>query len=263
MKRLPLLVALLLAGATAFAQTETGARASVSADYKIRKGLHLSAEEEMRIDNNFGSVNSFRTGVQLSYKYRKAVKLGVGYTLINPFKAAEKVYYPPRHRFYADITGYLPLGNFQLSLKERLQYTLRTGEFNVYQNTPGALALKSKLTLKYKGWRTVEPYAAFELRTALNDPWGTISGSSQTNSSGRTYYVYTPAGYSHIYNNRYRADIGAEIQFDKRHSLTPYLLIDSCSDYEIDTNKEGTRLFSAAYVASLKLSLCLSYTYSF
>lgn len=263
MRRITLFLALLLGSTGAFAQTETGARASVSADYKIRKGLHLSAEEEMRVDNNFGSVNSFRTGVQLSYKYRKAVKFGVGYTLINPYKASEKAYSYPRHRFYADLTGYLPLGNFQLSLKERLQYTRRTGEFNVYQSTPGALALKSKLTLKYKGWRSVEPYAAFELRTALNDPWGTADATPQTNSSGRTYYAYTPAGYTHVYNNRYRADIGAEIRFDKRHSLTPYFLADFCSDYEIDTNSEGTRLFSAAYVNSVKLSLCLSYTYNF
>lgn len=264
MKRLTLLLALLLpVGAFAQTATETLARASVSADYKILKGLHLEAGEEVRFGGGLSSLGSTRTGLGLSYKYRKMVKFGVGYTLINPYKGTDKAFNYPRHRLSADITGYLPLGDFQLSLKERLQYTLRTGAFNVYQNTPGALALKSKFTVKYKGWTTAEPYAAFELRTALNEPWGSTKGSQQTSKSGRAYYDYTPEGYTHLYNNRYRGDIGVELNFDKHHSLTPYVLLDYCSDYEIDTNAEGTRLFSAAYVNTLRLSLCLGYRYNF
>lgn len=264
MKRLTLLLALLLPlGAFAQSTVESGARLSVSADYKITKGLHLKAEEELRIQDNFGALGSLRTGVALTYKYKKLVKFGVGYTLINPYQPSGQAFNYPRHRLYADVTGYLPLGNFQLSLKERLQLTHRTGEFNLYQNTPNALVLKSKLTLKYKGWSLVEPYAAFEIRTALNEPWGTTSGARQTNKQGRLYYDYTPTGYTHVYNNRYRGDIGLDINFNKHHTLSPYLLLDGCSDYEIDTNSEGNRLFSAAYVNTFRISLGIGYKFSF
>ena len=54
-----------------------------------------------------------------------------------------------------------------------------------------------------------------------------------------------------------------EITFNQWYSLKPFVLLDFNSDYEIDTNAEGTRLFSAAYVNSMRISLGLSYVFSF
>ena len=194
----------------------------------------------------------------------KGLKMGVGYTLINPFSSDDSAFKNPRHRFFADVTGSLSSGDFQFSLKERLQLTHRTGTFNVYQNTPNALALKSKFTVKYKGWMWGNPYASFEIRTALNDPWGTAADTPLWNKSGtKLYYEYTPSGYTHVYNNRYRGELGVELDFSKKHSLKPFLLMDYVSDYKIDTNSEGTHLFSAAYVNSLRFSLGVSYVFSF
>lgn len=263
MKRLFLLLALTIPSG-AFAQTamEWGARASVEANYKISKGVHIYAEEELRTAAT--SLDNLRTTLGFTYKPAKAIKLGVGYTLINTRDNTVGSFKSPRHRFFADITGNLQLGYFQFSLKERFQYTRRTGSFNVYQNTPDALALKSKFTIKYKGFYVAEPYASFELRTALNEPWGTTSGEAKWNSSGtKTYYDYTHSGYTHVYNNRYRGEVGVSLNFSKRHELKPYVLIDYNDKYELDTNAEGTKLFSAQYVPSFMLSLGLSYVFSF
>ena len=263
MKRLFLLLALLTpAGAFAQTATEWGARASVEANYKISKGVHVYAEEELRTEAT--SLSSMRTTLGFTYKPFKALKLGVGYTLINTRDISTATFKEPRHRVFADITGSLQLGYFQFSLKERLQYTRRTGTFNVYQNNPDALALKSKFTIKYKGFYVAEPYASFELRTALNEPWGTTSGEAQWNKGGtKTYYNYTPSGYTHVYNNRYRGEVGVSFNFSKRHELKPYLLIDYNDKYELDTNAEGTKLFSAQYANSIMLSPGLSYIFSF
>ena len=263
MKRLFLILALLTpAGAFAQTATEWGARASVEANYKISKGVHVYAEEELRTEAT--SLASMRTTLGFTYKPFKALKLGVGYTLINTRDVSTATFKEPRHRVFADITGSFHLGYFQFSLKERFQYTRRTGDFNVYQSTPNALALKSKFTIKYKGFDVAEPYVSFELRTALNDPWGTTSGEAQWNKSGtKTYYNYTPSGYTHVYNNRYRGEVGVTLNFSRAHALKPYVLIDYNDKYELDTNAEGTKLFSAGYVHSLMLSPGLSYVFSF
>lgn len=262
MKRIVILLALLLpAAAWAQTTTEFGARASVEANWKIRKGFHLYLEEELRTSGT--SLDNIRTSLGLTYKPVKWLKMGVGYTLINPYSASNTAFKAPRHRFFADVAGSLTAGNFQFTLKERFQLTHRTGSFNTYQTTPNAMALKSKFTVKYKGWYVAQPYLSFELRTALNDPWGTAGTTQQWNKSGKMYYDYTHTGYTHVYNNRYRGEAGVEIEFNKMHSLKPYVLVDYMTDYEIDTNSDGTRLFSAAYVNSLKVSLGLSYVFSF
>lgn len=263
MKRLVFILALLLPwGMQAQTTMEWGARASVEGNYKIAKGVHLYAEEEFRFQGS--AFDNMRTTLGFTYKPFKALKMGVGYTLINSKKASTGEFKAPRHRVFADLSGTLQAGYFQFTLKERLQLTHRSGEFNVYQNTPNALALKSKFTVKYKGWFTTEPYASFEVRTALNDPWGTASGTAKWNNKGtKTYYDYTPTGYTHVYNNRYRGELGVNFKLNRWNELKPFVLLDFCNDYELDTNAEGNRLFSADYVKSTCLSLGLSYVFSF
>ena len=270
MKRMFLVMALLLPMA-AQAQTFAG-RASVEADYKIAKGFHVTAGEEVRTADSFSSLGSLRTTLGLTYKPVKFLKLGVGYTLINPFKVDKELddgtlysgFWAPKHRFFADIRGSVDLGYFQFSLKERLQLTHNgDADMNVYQNPRNALALKSRLGVKYKGWRAVQPYAQFEVRTALNDPWGYTSGSQQTKKDGTTYFAYTPTGYTHVYNNRYRGIFRTDIKLSKQHILRPYAYIDYLTDYVIDTNSEGSRLFSAEYDDHFRISVGISYTFKF
>ncbi len=272
MRRIAFALALLLP-ALAFAQSpEFGGRASIGVDYKIKKGLHLTLEQEIRADENFSALNRLQTTLGLTYKPVSWLKLGAGYSYISPFKTNKELddgtlytgFWNPRHRGYADVTGYYRVGDFQFSLKERLQYTYNSdASMNIYQSNPKAWALKSRLGVKYKGWKKVEPSLSLEIRTALNDPWGYMEGSQQTNKSGKTYYAYTHTGYTHVYNNRYRLNGGAEIKLNKHNSLKPYVLVDFCGDYDIDTNSDGTRLFSAAYNDCVKVFTGLSYTFSF
>lgn len=280
MRRALLLRALLVVPLLAFPALSAwgqnfAGRASVGTDYKIRKGLHLSLEEEIRSADDFSALGSMRTTLALSYKPVKFLKLGVGGVLINPYKVDKSVktaagevlytgFWSPRYRLYGDVSGSLRWGDVQFTLKERLQLTHNTDAgMNVYQNPRNALALKSRLGLKYKRWKQVEPSLSFEIRTALNGPWGTTSGTLQTTESGKTYYAYTPAGYTHVYNNRYRGDLSVEFKPNKHHSISPYLLLDYCSDYELDTNGAGNRFYSAAYVDAFVITAGLSYVFCF
>ncbi len=284
MKKLIVALALLVP-ATVFGQTfYSGARVSVGADYKISKGFHIEAEEEMRTAENFAGLGSMRTTLGMTYKPVKFLKLGVGYTLINPYKINKEItdasgnttqyngFWAPRHRLYADVTGTLKAGAFNFSLKERLQFTHNAyADLNPYQTTRNALGLKSRLAVKYKGWQYVEPSLSLEARLALNDPWGTTSGSEQETSSGKKYYSYTHTGYTHAYLNRIRVNLGADILLSMHSTLSPYILFDYNSDYEIDTNgadkwaSKGVRLFTetTGWVYSYMLTVGLSYKYSF
>ncbi len=276
MKKLALSVLALLAGIMAQAQSASFAgRASVEADYKIVKGLHLSVGEEIRSNDNFSALGSLRTTVGLSYKPIKYLKVGVGYTLINPWKNGKEIeladesttkyygFWAPKHRFFADVTGIVRWGDVQFSLRERVQMDHNAdSDMNIYQDPRNKVALRSRLGVKYKGWKVVEPYANFEIRTQLNGAWGSY-GNQNTKKDGTTYYDYTPTGYTHVYNDRYRGELGVELNLGKRHTLNPYLLLDYLSEYEIDTNKKGTRLFSAAYSNLFRVSLGVGYTFNF
>jgi hypothetical protein len=84
---------------------EFGGRVSLSVDKKITKGLHVSLEEEVRFDNNFGSFDRLQTTVGIDYKVHPNIKLGLGYALINGYGANSESFKNPRHRFIADITS--------------------------------------------------------------------------------------------------------------------------------------------------------------
>ena len=228
---------------------ELDGRVSLRVDKKITKGLHIALEEEVRFDNNFGSLDRLQTTLALNYKVHPNIKLGLGYALINGYGTKSESFKNPRHRFLADATGTLHLGNWNLSLKERFQVTRRTGDFNVYQNPQNALTLKSRLKAQYKGFGKVQPYTYFEVRNYLNAPVieaaydGSVYVSlDDFSEEGEAGWFLT--GFNGGYVNRLRGALGAEIRLDKRNTLDFYLLGDYVMDKEVDANAEGTKLKS-------------------
>lgn len=262
-KYLIALTLLLPLAAAAQSTTEGGARASAGVEVKIRKGLHLSVEEEVRLEGAFKSLDRFQTNVELEYKPVKWMKLGLGYSLINPYGYTNLSFKNPRHRVFFDAGAHYNYYGFSFSIKERLQMTHRTGTFNTYQTTPNKLELKSRVGVEYKGWTYFEPGVFFEMRTAFNDPWGVVDGTMHYKDDGTTYYNYTHTGYTHVYNNRYRGIFRTDIKLSSHHVLQPYALVDYITDYVIDTNSEGTRLFQAEYDDHFKISIGISYTFKF
>lgn len=264
MKKILFTLALLLPlAAAAQSTTEAGARASAGVDVKLRKGLHLTVEEEVRMEGAFKSLGRLQTNMELEYKPVKWMKLGLGYSLINPYSYNNLQFKNPRHRVFFDAGAHLNINGFSLSIKERFQMTHRTGTFNEFQTTRNKMELKSRIGVEYKGWTYFEPGVFFEMRTVFNDPWGEINGDMYYKDDGTTYYNYTPLGYTHVYNNRFRGIFRTDIKLSNHHVLQPYALVDYLADYLIDTNSEGTRLFSAQYDGHFRISIGLSYTFKF
>ena len=247
--RKTLLTLALLLPAAAFAQetvdegTSFGTRTTVEADAKLAKGFHLNAHEEFRWYSGDGDILRFYTGIGLEYKILSFLKVGGEYELINRLKHDEEDRvneWSVRHRGNFFLTGTWKTPFWQFGLKETFRMTYRPGDMNLNQSPRTALALKHKASVKYLGWGSVVPFAAFEVRNTLND-----AAYSGTHHPGATKNVdkYTDEkflGYNHAYINRFRAQLGVTVKFDKHHEMDFYLLGDRYKDKEIDTNREGS-----------------------
>lgn len=247
--------------------SEFGGRLSVSVDKKLARGLHVSLEEEIRMNNNFSSFDRFHTTLGLSYKVNDYLKLGVGYAMINPYSSSNSAFKSSRHRLMLDATGSLRFGDWRLSLRERFQATYRSGDMNEYQNPRTALTLKSRLKLSYKGLRRIEPYAYVELRNTLNAP--VISASYDgTNYLTSALSQYGEAGWfidswSGVYVNRVRGSVGFDYRLSKASSIDVSLMADHIMDKVVDANAEGTKLKSYTRETGFVGWINIGYSYSF
>lgn len=232
-------------------------RISLGADWKIVKRLHLNAEYELRTQDSFSGVERHQAGIGMEYKLCPYLKTGLEYIYIGHYDSAGDL--KPRHRLSLNLTGIYDAGDWRFSLKERLQLTHRAYSLNRFQTVPNALQLKSRFTVKYKGFDKVEPFAYFELRNIFNAPECTASYNTATGS----YSSYEFAGYGHAYVNRLRWAAGFDWKLSNRHCITFTGMYSNCRDYEIDTNKGGTKLKSIGWEKSGYFTLGVGYKYSF
>lgn len=237
-------------------ETDFGARVGVSVDKKIIKGLHVAAEGEFHLSDNFSSLGRYQVGLGVSYKISQVFKVGAGYLFIEKLNSSSE--WKPRHRFYADASATLRAGYWRFSLKERLQLTHRDVN-NVFQSNPNSLTLKSRIKVSYKGFASVTPYGYVELRNVFNDP----ACSATWSTASLAYTDYSFKGYTDAYLNRVRGSLGLEWKLSRQHALDFYVLADYCYDKEIDTNSSGTKLKSLTYDQAFNTSFCVGYQFSF
>ena len=122
------------------------------------------------------------------------------------------------------------------------------------------------------GLGDVVPYAGFEIRNTLNDATYYSSRYDPSAEKSKDRYLDEKfLGYNHAYINRYRAQLGVMVKFNKHHELDFYLLGDHYKDKEIDTNREGSTswnenglvLKSIEWYTGNLISAGVGYTWSF
>ena len=118
--------------------TETGLWLSTEVQKKLSKQWNVSAEAEYRLDDDLKNTDRWTLSAGAAYKPLSWLKLDAGYKFMRvqndeetTYRAdgAEKHFTPEwwctKHRVYASVTGTLTSGRFDLSLRERWQYTYR------------------------------------------------------------------------------------------------------------------------------------------
>ncbi len=132
---------------------------------KIIKGLSIAVGFELRTQDMTTEMGQIDASFEMSYKPIDYFKFGAGYDFIDK-------YYPnittwsPRHRANVFVTGILPIEDFELSLRERYQYT--------YRSMSGKIAskhehiLRSRLQAEYHIKAVhLTPYLNFEMYNDL------------------------------------------------------------------------------------------------
>lgn len=111
----------------------------VSGEFKYSpvKKFGVSAEAEYRSSDGLEGTDRITLGVGVDYKPFKFLKFDAGYDYLRQHKESEITkrgniipdYWVNRHRGYFAATGSINLGQFEISLRERYQFTRRIGKW--------------------------------------------------------------------------------------------------------------------------------------
>ena len=111
-----------------------GLDVNVGVKKKIVKGLNISAAFELRTQDKSSEIERIDAGIEIGYKPIKYFKIGTGYDFIDKYKPKHETdsgsiidnSWSPRHRVHVDVAGIMPVENFEISLRERYQFTHRS-----------------------------------------------------------------------------------------------------------------------------------------
>lgn len=191
-------------------------------EWGVTKDLSLEAGVEARFKDNIGSVDRIHTFVGATYDIGKHIKVGGEYILINMYDNEIRAWESRRHRANINVEGEVKAGDFEFSLRERVQTTFRTDSVNRYEKSNPEMVLRSRLVATYKiPFSRWSPYLLFELHNTLNAP------KAVANYKSDSYEVDN-------YIARYRGGVGAKYRIDRNNRLDFYYYIDFDRSYNID-----------------------------
>ena len=241
MKHLPILV-LSLFPATLFAQaniseettSKQSAEVHVIASFvkSFDHGLKLTLEEEIR------SIPSHRahTTISLAYTPIEYLSMSAGYVLKlygnqgwdDPNKFL-------RHRVNIDATGQVTLGQWKLSLRERLMLDARADEIDLREKNRVDYTLRSRLQASYSiPNQPLSIVAKVEMFNTLNAPVEYINSLSLSQQYGQ-------------YINEWRPELGLQWKVDKKNTINVAYRYNYVYSRDIDVATSGDVALTHAY----------------
>ena len=177
----------------------------------IGKSVNVQWSEQLRLGDNFGSVEKVVSSLGVDYKPLPFLKLGAEYCFVNEQDAVEG--WDIRHRLNLDVAGSYRAGRVKLSLRERVRLRFRSDSVNRFEKPDPFVTLRSRVKaaydIRHSRW---EPYAYAELYVTLNAP--APVGNFKTDAFSHDNYI-----------NRVRLAVGTEYKIDKRNRLDFYYMV--------------------------------------
>lgn len=182
-------IAASMAIGTASLATALGFVGSADVKLSLPANMDISADVEYRTADRLKHTDRWGLGAGLGYKVNKHLKIHAGYNFYQEFNPAStdrkgrdvNSFWASKHRAYAGLTGSIKVWKFELSLRERYQYTYRTelevprfdeGEpdGNKTVDAKSKHVLRSRLQVSFKPYKKCrfEPYASYELYSLLH-----------------------------------------------------------------------------------------------
>jgi len=189
----------------------------INGDYKIVKGLRFDLETSIRTDRNASNIKTFYLEPGLRYKFNDYFAAGIYYRFIEQEETIDKsegIYeFHPRHRWFVQLKGSLPVYRFTLSARYRFQEQFKTYIKNPEDDIP-QWSNRFRLELEYdiKGI-PLTPYINVEIFSPLFssggfmiDKWRYTAGAEYTVNKMHTFgleYIFdtskvTKPPYNHI-----------------------------------------------------------------
>lgn len=115
-----------------------------NAGYSLAKKLDINVSTVIRTFNNASKIEQAYLEGGVSYKFNKYFTTAVSYRIINNLEDDSEFHI--RHKWFADIKGSFPLGNFSFSARFRFQVQTKTFFENAKDRIPdyhGRIKLKA------------------------------------------------------------------------------------------------------------------------
>lgn len=236
-----LIIAAVAACATFCYLSAQGFSGEASVKYGTPLHFDVSAGLEYRTTDGFKDTDQWSAEVGLSTKITKWLKAGVGYSFIQDHYPASvskagydvNAYWATKHRVYAGLTGSLKVWKFELSLRERYQFTHRvpmdvprfdqgTPAGNKHVDAMDKHVLRSRLELSFKPYKKCkfEPYVSYEVYSLLKS----VNQTENVSTGGK-------------FADKQKATVGCSYKINKHNSVELYYRYVHTSDPDdLDAN---------------------------
>jgi len=134
---------------------------SVTTDFNLIKKLKLDFDLNVRTYDNASKIEEAFFDIGLSYKLNKYLSAAASYRFTE-FQEKENEFYP-RHKWFADLKGHLPLGDFDITARLRFEQRYKTYYKDENDKEPQEhLRIKPKVKYDIPSF-PVNPYVYAEL----------------------------------------------------------------------------------------------------
>ena len=180
----------------------------VALEIPLSKTLDLTISEQLRTKNSFENLDKMLTSLSLDYSPWRHVGFEGEYVFVNVNESND---WKIKHRINLGVIGKLSVGRFNLSLRERVRFVVRSYPTDKYLTPDPFVTLRTRLKADYSNKSRWKPYAYVELYTTLNAP--AAVDNRLTDAVERDNYI-----------NRLRLCVGSTMKINDHNSMDFYYM---------------------------------------
>ena len=180
----------------------------VALEIPLSKTLDLTISEQLRTKNSFENLDKMLTSLSLDYSPWRHVGFEGEYVFVNVNESSD---WKIKHRINLGVIGKLSVGRFNLSLRERVRFVVRSYPTDKYLTPDPFVTLRTRLKADYSNKSRWKPYAYVELYTTLNAP--AAVNNRLTDAVERDNYI-----------NRLRLCVGSTMKINNHNSMDFYYM---------------------------------------
>ncbi len=129
--------------------------------------VNLSAKYILYNKDDLRSVDIHYFALGADYRFNRYFTAGTECIYFEKYAASGS--HLPRLRLSLNAIGTCPIDNWSLSLYERLQLTHKPYSIDDSAEVKNLVQVRSRFTVRYKGWDWVAPFTYVEIRHSFND----------------------------------------------------------------------------------------------